>query len=88
MPRDKSEHFDSECQVYLQGALCHSRRVDSHTGNHARIIGLYVKDITEANKPKGYDKDVVVEEDVWIGCNVTLLSGVTIGRGTTWRRVL
>lgn len=54
-----------------------------HTGNHARIIGLYVKDITEANKPKGYDKDVVVEEDVWIGCNVTLLSGVTIGRGTT-----
>lgn len=54
-----------------------------HTGNHARIIGLYVTDITEANKPKGYDRDVIVEEDVWIGCNVTLLSGVTIGRGTT-----
>ena len=54
-----------------------------HTGNHARIIGLYVTDITEVNKPKGYDKDVIVEEDVWIGSNVTLLSGVTIGRGTT-----
>lgn len=25
----------------------------------------------------------MVEEDVWIGMNVTLLSGVTIGRGTT-----
>ncbi|MCM1780709.1 DapH/DapD/GlmU-related protein [Bacteroides thetaiotaomicron] len=24
-----------------------------------------------------------MEEDVWIGCNVTLLSGVTIGRGST-----
>lgn len=54
-----------------------------HTGNHARVVGMYVTDITEANKPKGYDQDVIVEEDVWIGSNVTLLSGVTIGRGTT-----
>lgn len=54
-----------------------------HTGNHARIVGMYVTDITEANKPNGYDQDVIVEEDVWIGCNVTLLSGVTVGRGTT-----
>lgn len=54
-----------------------------HTGNHARMIGVFVTDITEENKPKGYDKDVVVEEDVWIGCNVTLLAGITIGRGST-----
>ena len=54
-----------------------------HTGNHARVVGMYVTDITEANKPKGYDNDVLVEEDVWIGSNVTLLSGVTIGRGST-----
>ena len=44
---------------------------------------MYVTDITEENKPKGFDKDVIIEEDVWIGCNVTLLAGVTIGRGTT-----
>lgn len=54
-----------------------------HTGNHARVIGKFVTDITEQNKPKGYDKDVIIEEDVWIGCNVTLLCGVTIGRGST-----
>ena len=54
-----------------------------HTGNHARVVGMYVTDITEANKPKGFDQDVIVEEDVWIGSNVTLLSGVTIGRGAT-----
>lgn len=23
-----------------------------HTGNHARVVGKYVTDITEANKPK------------------------------------
>lgn len=53
------------------------------TGNHARVVGYYITDITEDNKPKGYDKDVVIEKDVWIGTNVTILSGVTIGRGST-----
>ena len=53
------------------------------TGNHAMIIGRFYRSITEAEKPKGLDKDVIVEEDVWIGRNVTLLSGVTIGRGCT-----
>lgn len=54
-----------------------------HTGNHARQVGMFVSDFDETNKPSGYDHDVIVEEDVWLGCNVTLLSGVTIGRGST-----
>ena len=53
------------------------------TGNHVMKIGRNYRSITEDEKPKGYDKDVIVEEDVWIGCNVTLLSGVIIGRGST-----
>lgn len=53
------------------------------TGNHARIVGRFYRTITEDEKPKGLDKDVIVESDVWIGRNVTLLSGVTLGRGTT-----
>ena len=53
------------------------------TGNHVMKIGRNFCSITEDEKPKGYDKDVIVEEDVWIGCNVTLLSGVIIGRGST-----
>ena len=51
------------------------------TGNHAQIIGRYYRTITEDEKPGGYDKDVIVKEDVWIGMNVTLLCGVIIGRG-------
>lgn len=54
-----------------------------HTGNHARVLGKFITQITEENKPTGYDKDVIINEDCWIGCNVTLLSGVTIGRGCT-----
>ena len=53
------------------------------TGTHQRLIGRFYRSITEAEKPKGLDKDVVVESDVWIGMNVTLLAGVTIGRAST-----
>lgn len=53
------------------------------TGNHARIIGKFFNTITEEEKPIGYDKAIVVEEDVWMGANVTLLAGVTVGRGST-----
>ncbi len=57
-----------------------------HTGNHLRIIGKYYRDVTNEEKVASgqlLDKDIVVEEDVWIGCNVTLLAGVIIGRGST-----
>lgn len=53
------------------------------TGNHQRVVGRFYRSLTEAEKPKGLDKDVVVESDVWVGMNVTLLAGVTIGRGST-----
>lgn len=51
------------------------------TGNHAQLIGRFYRTITEKEKPEGYDKDVIVQEDVWIGMNVVLLCGITIGRG-------
>lgn len=51
------------------------------TGNHAMSPGRFYRSIGEEEKPAGYDADIVVEEDVWIGANVTLLAGVTIGRG-------
>lgn len=53
------------------------------TGNHVMIVGRFYRSIKESEKPKGLDKDVVVESDVWIGRNVTLLAGVHIGRGCT-----
>lgn len=52
------------------------------TGNHQRVCGTFLKDISGSHK---YDieRDVIVEEEVWLATNVTLLSGVTIGRGAT-----
>lgn len=54
------------------------------TGDHPYLIGIYMRDISKDGMNldiSQYDKDVVIEEDVWLGANVTILKGVTIGRG-------
>lgn len=58
-----------------------SNNLTIRTGNHAMIVGRFYRTITEVEKPNNLDKDVIINEDVWIGCNVTILSGVEIGRG-------
>lgn len=70
-------------KIIIKGNCAIAEHLTIHTGNHARIIGKFVTDITEANKPEGYDRDVIIEKDVWIGSNVTILAGVHIGRGAT-----
>lgn len=57
------------------------------TGNHMSIVGKNLKQITDETKDEydinhEMDKDIIVEEDVWIGNHVTLLSGVKVGRGS------
>jgi maltose O-acetyltransferase len=44
------------------------------------IVGKYTYDITE--KVPDNDRDVVIEDDVWVGARVVILKGVTIGRGS------
>ena len=70
-------------KIIIKGNCSIAEHLTIHTGNHARILGKFVTDINENNKPKGYDKDVIIEKDVWIGSNVTILAGVTVGRGAT-----
>ena len=53
------------------------------TGDHRTdIIGKYMHQVTDADKRPEDDKDVVIEDDVWVGANATILKGVTIGRGS------
>lgn len=49
------------------------------TGNHYTKVGGWFKDYMRMGCDD--EKDVVVEEDVWIGTNVTLLAGTHLGRG-------
>ena len=50
------------------------------TGNHHYVKGHLLNDSIR-NRLSDIEKDIIVEEDALICANVTLLSGVTIGRG-------
>ena len=57
------------------------------TGDHRiDILGKYITDVTVEEKfvdgVNVYDQPVVIEDGVWCGANVTILKGVTIGRGS------
>lgn len=50
------------------------------TGNHHRTVGEYIKE-SIIKRTEDIEENIIVEEDVWIGANVTLLDGCHIGRG-------
>lgn len=51
------------------------------TGDHRiDVIGKFI--IDSINKLPENDAPVVIEDDVWCGSHVTILKGVTIGRGS------
>lgn len=50
------------------------------TGNHTPTVGI-PQFLLAPSHVNDSEKDIIVEEDVWIGANVTLLSGAHVGRG-------
>lgn len=51
------------------------------TGDHRiDVIGKYIIDSHE--KLPENDSPVIIEDDVWTGANITILKGVTIGKGS------
>lgn len=53
------------------------------TGDHRiDIIGKHLIDVTDEEKLPENDAPVTIEDGVWCGANVTILKGVTIGRGS------
>ncbi len=53
------------------------------TGGHRiDVVGKYMSEVTDAYKKPENDKDIIIEDDVWIGAGVIILKGVTIGRGS------
>lgn len=53
------------------------------TGGHRTdLIGRHMISVTDSEKRPEDDRDIVFEGDNWIGANVTILRGVTIGEGS------
>jgi acetyltransferase-like isoleucine patch superfamily enzyme len=56
-------------------------RVTIMGGDHRTdVLGAYMHDISQ--KLPENDRDVVLEDDVWVGAGAVILKGVTIGRGS------
>lgn len=53
------------------------------TGVHGRVSGIMHHQLSRGNGQADIEKDVIVEEDVWIGARVILMPGVIVGRGST-----
>ena len=52
------------------------------TGDHQFFPERYIDSVRDDEKYAAYDQDVVIERDVWIGANVTVLKGVHIGQSS------
>ncbi len=68
--------------IYIGNYVMFGPNVTIRGGNHRTdLIGKYLYEVREVDKLPENDSDVIIKDDVWIGCNVTILKGVTIERG-------
>ena len=44
-------------------------------------MGKHISEVTDAEKLPEQDADVVIKDGVWIGANVTIMKGLTVGEG-------
>ena len=53
------------------------------TGDHRiDIIGKHIIDVKDEEKLPNQDAPVIIEDGCWLGANITILKGVTLGRGS------
>ncbi len=74
--------YSTEANVFIGSKVEIAPYLKIITGNHSyNHIGKFLFD-ADYKKNTDDDKDVIIEGDSWFGINVTILSGVTIGRGS------
>ena len=72
----------SRSKIKIGNHVVFGPHVSIRGGNHRTdIVGRYVDTVTDEEKLPENDEDVIFEGDNWIGMNVMILKGVTIGKG-------
>ncbi len=80
---DHASFIASIAHIYIGNYVLFGPNVTIRGGDHRiDIIGKHIYEITDNEKLSKNDQDVHVEDGVWCGCNVTILKGVTLGRGS------
>ena len=72
--------------VVLTGLFAAAMFVGADAMSRSLSVPSYIADVTVEEKfvdgVNVHDQPVVIEDDVWVGANVTILKGVTIGHGS------
>lgn len=79
--------FTTRARLIIKGHFVAGPGLTIITGDHMPVVGSFIDDVKDTDKDRldtegSFDQDVVIEEDVWCGANVTILKGVTVGRGS------
>ena len=75
--------LSSVANVYIGSHVMTGPNVMLISGNHrVDLKNKFMIDVTENDKLEINDKNIVIEDDVWIGAGTIILSGVRIGRGS------
>lgn len=79
---EHTQIMTTRAKVILGNHIMFAPGVTIVTGNHQiNIVGKYMSEVTDLDKQSCDDESVVINDDVWIGCNVVILKGVTVGKG-------
>ena len=69
--------------IYIGNHVMITSFTTINAGNHRiDLVGKVMKEVTKDEKLPENDRDVVIEDDVWIGMGASILNGVRIGRGS------
>ena len=72
----------SIAHIYIGNYVTFGPNVSIRGGDHRTdVIGKHIYEVGENEKLPENDKDVIIEDGVWCGCNVTILKGCHIGKG-------
>ena len=74
--------WSTHARIIIGSHVIFGPQVTIITGDHAtNYVGKYIMDVGDTEKPLECDANVIIDDDVWIGCNVTILKGVHIHTG-------
>ena len=77
---ERASFKSSIAKIYIGNYVMFGPNVTIRGGNHRiDIVGEYMYNVRD--KLPENDADVHIKDDVWVGCNATILKGVTIGEG-------
>lgn len=75
--------FSTRAKIIIGNYVMIAPNCSFVSGNHRTdIVGEYMFNVTDDLKLPKNDRDIMIDDDVWIGIGCIILAGVRIGRGS------